>query len=74
MYTTNNDANMKTTLLKPAEFKAFTIGAGISVAVLTLSFLISFYGETREKIQSRSFKPVPAKQHEPVYTEIRGMN
>ena len=65
---------MKTMLLRPAEFKAFTIGVGISVAVLTLSFLISFYGETRERIRSGSYKPVPVKQHEPVYTEIRGMN
>jgi hypothetical protein len=65
---------MKTMLLKPAEFKAFTIGVGISVAVLTLSFLINFYGETRERIRTRSYKAVPAKQHEPVYTEIRGMN
>lgn len=65
---------MKTMLLKPAEFKAFTIGVGISVAVLTLSFLISFYGETRDRIRSGTFKPVPAKQTEQVYTEIHGMN
>jgi hypothetical protein len=61
-------------LLKPAELKAFTIGVGISVAVLTLSFLICFYGETRERIRNGSFKSRPAEQHEPVYTEIRGMN
>jgi len=65
---------MKTMLLKPEEFRAFTIGVGVSVAVLTLSFLISFYGETRDKIRSGTFKPVPAKQHEPVYTEVHGMN
>ena len=65
---------MKTLLLKPAEFKAFTIGVGISVAVLTFSFLMSFYGETRDKLRSRTFRPVPTTKHEPVYKEVQGMN
>ena len=65
---------MKTMFLKPEEFRAFTIGVGVSLAVLTLSFLISFYGETREIIWGGAFKPVTTKQEEPVYTEVRGMN
>ena len=65
---------MKTLLLKPAEFKSFTIGVGISVGLLTLSFLINFFGETRDQIRTRTKITVPTSQHEPVYTEVRGMN
>jgi hypothetical protein len=65
---------MKTKYLKPAEFRAFIIGVGISVGFLTLSFLINFYGETREEIRSRTRKNAPVTQHAPVYTEVRGMN
>jgi hypothetical protein len=64
---------MKTLLLSPSEFKTFTIGVGISVALLTLSFLVTFYGETRDKIKSRTFKPTTV-QTQPVYSEIQGMN
>jgi hypothetical protein len=60
--------------LKPAEFKSFTIGVGISVGILTFSFLINFFVETRDEIRNRTRIPVPASQHEPVYTEVRGMN
>jgi len=65
---------MKTKYLKPAEFKAFIIGVGISVGFLTLSFLITFYGETRDEIRSRTKKATPVSQQAPVYTEVRGMN
>lgn len=65
---------MKTALAKPAEFKAFTIGVGVSVGFLVLSFLITFYGEAKDKIYNRTAKPAPAPKVEPVYTEVRGMN
>jgi hypothetical protein len=65
---------MKTMYLKPAEFKAFIVGVGISVGFLTLSFLITFYGETRDEIMSRTKKTAPLIQQGPVYTEVRGMN
>jgi len=65
---------MKTMYLEPADFKAFTIGVGISVGFLVLSFLITFYGEARDKIYNRTAKPVPTTQSEPIYTEVRGMN
>jgi len=65
---------MKTSLLKPVEFKAFTIGVGISVGFLVLSFLITFYGEAKDKIYNRTAKPAPAAKMEPVYTEVRGMH
>jgi len=65
---------MKTLLLKPSEFRAFTLGVGISVGLLTLSFLITFYGETRDKMRSRSFKPATVVHQQPVYSEIQGMN
>jgi hypothetical protein len=65
---------MKTMYLKPTEFRAFIIGVGISVGFLTLSFLITFYGETRDEIRSRTKKAGPVTQQEAVYTEVRGMN
>jgi len=65
---------MKTLLLKPAEFKSFTIGVGISVGILTFSFVINFFVETRDEIRNRTRKPVPISQHEQAYTEVRGMN
>lgn len=65
---------MKTMYLKPSEFRAFIIGVGISVGFLTLSFLITFYGETRDEIRDRTRKNAPVTQREPVYTEVRGMN
>ena len=64
---------MKTLSLKPEELKAFIIGVGICVGFLTLSFVVSLYGETREQIRTRISTPAPAAQ-EPVYTEIQGMN
>ena len=66
---------MKTMYLKPADFKSFTIGVGVSVGFMTLSFLINFYGETREQImRSRTKKIAPIIQQAPVYTEVPGMN
>jgi hypothetical protein len=65
---------MKTALAKPVEFKAFTIGVGVSVGFLVLSFLITFYGEAKDKIYNRTVKPAPTEQMAPVYTEVRGMN
>ncbi|HMG93320.1 MAG TPA: hypothetical protein VK589_24855 [Chryseolinea sp.] len=65
---------MKTESLTPLKFKAFTIGVGISVGFLVLSFLITFYGEAKDKIYNRTAKPIPATQIEPAYTEVLGMN
>jgi hypothetical protein len=65
---------MKTALAKPVEFKAFTIGVGSCVGFLVLSFLITFYSETKDKIYNRTAKPAPAAQMESVYTEVRGMH
>jgi hypothetical protein len=65
---------MKTSLPKPLEFKAFTIGVGVSVGFWVLSFLITFYGEAKDKIYNRRAKPAPAARMEPVYTEVRGMH
>ena len=65
---------MKTALLRPVEFKAFTIGVGTCVGFLVLSFLITFYGETKDKIYNRTAKAAPAAKVAPVYTEVRGMN
>jgi hypothetical protein len=64
---------MKTLSLKPEELKTFIIGVGISVGFLTLSFVVNFYGETRDQIKSRISNPAPTAE-EPVYTEIHGMN
>ena len=65
---------MKTMYLKLPAFKALTIGVGISVGALTLSFLISFFLETRDEIRSRTKKSAPITQKDPVYTEVHGMN
>ena len=65
---------MKTSLTKPLEFKAFTLGVGVSVGFLVLSFLITFYSDAKDKIYNRPAKPAPAAQMTPVYTEVRGMN
>jgi len=65
---------MKTALAKTSEFKVFTIGVGISVGFLVLSFLITFYGEVKDKIYNDTVKPAPAAQMKSVYTEVRGMN
>ena len=65
---------MKTSLPKPVELKAFTIGVGTCVGFLVLCFLITFYSDTKDKIYNRTSKPAPAARMEPVYTEVRGMH
>lgn len=61
-------------LVKIVELKAFTIGIGLSVAFLAMSFLASLDSQSTDKNHDPVPKNIPVSQQEEHYTEVRGMN
>jgi hypothetical protein len=65
---------MKTKQGKARSLKVMTLGIGLTIGFLAMSFLIPFYSQSIEKNREPDSKNIEVPQHPPAYTEVRGMN
>lgn len=65
---------MKTKQGKTLPLKAVTLGIGLTIGFLAMSFLVPFYSQSIEKTRDPASKNIEVPQHPPAYTEVRGMN
>ena len=60
--------------VRPVELKAFSIGLGLVVGFLALSFFVPSTSQGVVKNHDPVPKNIPVSQNEQQYTEIQGMN
>ena len=65
---------MKTKQEKTRSLKAVTLGIGLTIGFLAMSFLVSFYSQGIEKTRDPASKNTEVPQQRTTYTEVRGMN